>query len=49
MFSIRIYLNIVWRVALVIAVAGLGTAGVVSGRAIILGCVALLVISHMSE
>ena len=43
MFSIRIYLNIVWRVALVIAVAGLGTAGVVSGRAIILGCVALLV------
>lgn len=43
MFSTRIYLKIVFQVAIIVIVAGLGLAGIVSGKAIILGCVTLLI------
>lgn len=43
MFSTGIYLRIVFQVAAIIAVAGAGVAGIVSGKAVILGCIALLV------
>lgn len=42
-FSIRLYLKIVIQVIFIVTVSGLGVAGIVSGRAIILGCVAQLV------
>lgn len=42
-FSPRIYTRIVLQVALIIGVAGTGVAGIVSGKAIILGSVALLI------
>ena len=43
MFSTRIYLKIVFQVVIIVIVAGLGLAGIVSGKAIILGCVTLLI------
>ena len=43
MFSTRIYLKIVFQVTIIVIVAGLGLAGIVSGKAIILGCVTLLI------
>lgn len=43
MFSTRIYLKIVIQVVIIVIVAGLGLAGIVSGKAIILGCVTLLI------
>lgn len=42
MFSTRIYLRIVLQLAAILLVAGTGIAGIVSGKAIILGCIALL-------
>lgn len=43
MFSLRIYIRIILHVALVIGVAGTGVIGIISGKAIILGSVALLI------
>lgn len=43
MFSLRIYIRIILHVALVIVVAGTGVIGIISGKAIILGSVALLI------
>lgn len=47
MFSIRLYIRIFLHVAGIVLVAGLGTAGIVTGRAIILGAVALLIVAWM--
>lgn len=41
LFSTRIYLRIVFQIAAILLVAGTGIAGIVSGKAIILGCIAL--------
>ena len=43
MFSTRIYIRIILQVAIIIIVAGLGIAGIISQKAIILGSVALLI------
>lgn len=43
MFSLRIYIRILLQVAGIVLVAGTGIAGIITGKAIILGCVALLV------
>lgn len=43
MFSARLYIRIVFQVAGILLVAGLGVAGIVTGRAIILGCIALFI------
>lgn len=43
MFSTRIYLRIVFQVAGILIVAGMGVAGIVSGKATILGSIALLI------
>lgn len=42
MYSLRIYMRILIRVAIIVAVAGGGVAGIVTGKAIILGSLALL-------
>ena len=47
MFSLRIYIRIILQVALIILVAGTGVAGIVSGKAIILGCVAVLIVARL--
>lgn len=41
MFSVRIYICIALQVVVIVAVAGIGTAGIISGKAIILGIVAI--------
>lgn len=43
MFSTRIYLKIVFQVAVILLVAGVGLTGIITGKAIILGCVTLLI------
>ena len=43
MFSTRIYLKIVFQVALILLVTGVGLTGIITGKAIILGCVTLLI------
>lgn len=43
MFSTRIYFRIVGQVILILIVAGTGIAGILSGRAIILGIIALFI------
>lgn len=48
MFSLRIYIRIILQVALIILVAGTGVAGIVSGKAIILGCVAVLIAAWLA-
>ena len=47
MFSVQLYIRIFIRVAAIVVVAGLGVAGLVTGRAIILGIVALLIACWM--
>lgn len=47
MFSVRLYIRIFIRVTAIVGVAGLGVAGLVTGRAVILGIVALLIASYM--
>ena len=37
MFSTRIYLKIVFQVALILLVTGVGLTGIITGKAIILG------------
>lgn len=43
MFSVRLYIRILLQVVTIVLVAGLGMAGIVTGRAVILGFVALLI------
>ncbi|MCD8268555.1 MAG: ATP-binding protein [Parabacteroides sp.] len=43
MFSTRIYIRIILQVILILVVAGAGIAGILSGKAIILGIVALFI------
>lgn len=43
LFSTRIYLRIVFQVMLILLVAGVGLAGIVSGKAIILGGITLMI------
>lgn len=43
MFSTRLYIRIIGQVAFIVGVAGTGVAGIASGKAIILGSVALLI------
>lgn len=43
LFSTRLYIRIFIQVAIIIIVAGLGIAGIITGRAIILGCIAILI------
>ena len=37
MFSVRLYVRILLQVLVIVSVAGLGVAGIVTGRAVILG------------
>lgn len=48
MFSIRIYIRIILQVTLIIIVAGIGVAGIVSGKAIILGTVVVLIAAWLA-
>ena len=43
MFSARLYIRILLQVVAIVLVAGLGVAGIVTGRAVILGFVALFI------
>ena len=43
MFSVRLYVRILLQVLVIVSVAGLGVAGIVTGRAVILGFAALFV------
>ena len=43
LFSTRLYIRIFIQGAIIIIVAGLGIAGIITGRAIILGCIAILI------
>lgn len=43
MFSAQLYIQILVRVTGIIAVGGIGIAGIVTGKAIILGCIILLI------
>lgn len=43
MFSFRLYIRILLQVIAIVLVAGLGVAGIVTGRAVILGIVALFI------
>ena len=43
MFSVRLYIRILLQVVAIVLVAGLGVAGIVTGRAVILGLVALFI------
>ncbi len=47
MFSIRLYIRILLQVVAIVVVAGLGAAGIVTGRAVILGVVALFIAAWM--
>ena len=49
MFSIRLYIHILLWVWLIVLMFGLGLAGIVSKRAIILGIVAVLIGFGLSE
>lgn len=42
-FSLRLYIHILLQIAIIILIAGTGFAGIISGKAIILGCIALLI------
>ena len=43
MFSVRLYIRILLQVVAIVLVTGLGVAGIVTGRAVILGFVALFI------
>ena len=43
MFSARLYIRILLQVVAIVLMAGLGVAGIVTGRAVILGFVALFI------
>ena len=43
MFSVRLYIRILLQVVAIVLMAGLGVAGIVTGRAVILGFVALFI------
>ena len=43
MFSVRLYIRILLQVVAIVLVAGLGVAGIVTGRAVILGFVSLFI------
>lgn len=47
MFSLRLYIRIFLHVTSIVLVAGLGVAGIATGRAVILGGVALLIAAWM--
>lgn len=48
MFSIRIYIRIILQVTLILIVAGIGVAGIISGKAIILGTVAVFIAAWLA-
>nr|WP_129733852.1 ATP-binding protein [Parabacteroides goldsteinii] len=48
MFSIRIYIRIILQVTLILIVAGIGIAGIISGKAIILGTVAVFIAAWLA-
>lgn len=48
MFSIRIYIRIILQVTLILIVAGIGIAGIISGKAIILGTVAIFIAAWLA-
>lgn len=48
MFSIRIYIRIILQVTLILIVAGIGVAGIISGKAIILGTIAIFIAAWLA-